>query len=198
MARRIQQGGKKLHVWRAVWRAVWDLDFLKEGPKQLRLIEDYLKTTSPDDKDLLRLKGNILDISLQYKESAKVYRRLLKLNRYDTLALADLGDSYYNRKKYGKAVKYSDQALMLLKKGRHGMGPYAYRDKDEEFIEACKSKAEALLDSGRPREALNCIIDGLRRDPTDGILGALLQRAQASHERELRRKAKRLNPKRKT
>jgi tetratricopeptide (TPR) repeat protein len=104
MARRIQQGGKKLHVWRAVWRAVWDLDFLKEGPKQLRLIEDYLKTTSPDDKDLLRLKGNILDISLQYKESAKVYRRLLKLNRYDTLALADLGDSYYNRKKYGKAV----------------------------------------------------------------------------------------------
>jgi tetratricopeptide (TPR) repeat protein len=145
MARRIQQGGKKLHVWRAVWRAVWDLDFLKEGPKQLRLIEDYLKTTSPDDKDLLRLKGNILDISLQYKESAKVYRRLLKLNRYDTLALADLGDSYYNRKKYGKAVKYYDQALMLLKKGRHGMGPYAYRDKDEEFIEACK-KAEALLD----------------------------------------------------
>ncbi len=144
----------------------------------------YPPRVDPDDVDLLILRGNLLDTMNRFEEAARLYRRVLRLDPDNPLALVDLADSYAcAREEHRNALRYYDRALRALERGRF------HANAAEEFVEACVGKAETLLDLDRPLDALRTVLGGLARYPTDLELGGVLQRAQAAYQALLARQA---------
>jgi tetratricopeptide (TPR) repeat protein len=123
--------------------AVLDLDPLQESAKALKLLNEFLSMVDPADLDVLRLKGNILDILLKHDQAAKLYERILHLDRSNTLALIDLGDAHRHQDEHHKAIRCYERALRLIKRGKYTSGIYVYSEKSEEFVQACKGKSES-------------------------------------------------------
>src|SRR5438094_517387 len=122
-----------------VLKAARELAHYRPGPnkKAIKLIDDYLSKTDPNDVDLLLLKGNILDILLEYDQSVPIYRKVLRIEPKNARALIDLGDVYVNKDAHRKAIPYYDRALRLIKLGQNSSGLYSYSHKEDEFVAAC-------------------------------------------------------------
>jgi tetratricopeptide (TPR) repeat protein len=114
----------------------------------LDLIEKLL-LKHPDDAEVLRLKGNILEqkaLDLNEYKRAKLtksrdyllarecYERVLRVDPRNTLALIDLGDHYKNLDAYDKAFSCYEQAIDLLRSGESRIG---LRDEVEELLGTC-------------------------------------------------------------
>ncbi len=174
--RRAQPRTKK-----SVLVSVRKMDLLRDKVTPLKVIDQYLAEIAPNDVDVLRLKANVLDIQLKYGQSLGIYKKLLRVNPTDVLALIDLGDVYARRSQYVHAIKCYNRALRALNQGHHISRAYSYIGKEEEWHDAYKGKVKALLELNRTLDALKCLIQGLQKIPTDIVLADLLQIAQAKH-----------------
>lgn len=168
---------------KSVFVAIKQMDLLRDKATPLKVIDLYLAEVAPHDVDILRLKANVLDIQLKYSQSLRIYKKLIRINPTDVLALIDMGDLYAHRDQYVCAIRHYDRALRALTHGHHSSRMYSYIGKEEEWHEAYKGKANALLELNRTLDALKCLIQGLQKLPTDTVLGSLLQKAQAQHEK---------------
>lgn len=158
---------------RRLFRAVHDLTLPRESSKAIELINEYLRETNLTDVDVLLLKGHVLDSSHEFDQGLRVYQQVLRIDRDNAPALNDLGGYYSNIKRdYRKALRYYTRALRLIESGRFHL------DEQDEFIEACVGKADALRELNRPMDALKCIVHGLQKYPADIVLGGALERAQ--------------------
>lgn len=63
----------------------------RETKNGIKLIDKNLLILGRNNTDLLRLKGNLLDILGKYQESATMYRKILRLVPNDIDATTDLG-----------------------------------------------------------------------------------------------------------
>ena len=168
---------------------VRSLDLLREAPKAIRLLDQYLETVNREDIDVLRLKGNVLDIQLKFENSRQIYKHILRHCPDNTLALIDMGDAWARSDEYARAIPYYNRALRLINNGHYTSGMYVYPFKEDEFIEASKGKAEALLELKRPLAALRCLVNALQKYPADISLGSSLCRTQEAYAK-WRRKGK--------
>jgi len=150
----------------------------RETKKGIKLIDKNLLILGRNNTDLLRLKGNLLDILGKYQESATMYRKILRLVPNDIDATTDLGDAYHNLGEFRKALIYYNRALSLIKTGKSHTELYRFNVKGEDFIQAVKGKAETLLALKKPKEALKSIVDALQFYPADIVLSSCLEDAQ--------------------
>lgn len=143
----------------------------------LQVIDTYLQQGEESDVDLLLLKSNIFEMLGKFAQAAKISRHILQIEPNDPLALIDLGDHYKGLRKpnYRKALQYYNRALRVVNEGRF------HYDRQEEFLDACRGKADILLALRRPTAALRCIVDGLQKYPTSLTLGTVLQKAQEQY-----------------
>lgn len=107
-------------------------------------IVDELLNDNPDNLDVLRLKGNILDLEYASKEDVSLppsryyYEKILTIDSENTLALIDLGDYWLNAEAYEKSLHYYDKAISLLEHDKFCLS------KADELEEARNGKSEAL------------------------------------------------------
>jgi len=172
---------EKFRIKKSVFDAIRKIDLQRDKVTPLSLIDQYLTDVGPDDVDMLRLKANVLDIQLRRVQSLGIYKKLLRLNPSDVLALIDVGDLYAHRGQYAHAIRYYNRAFRAMEQGHCNSGMYSYIGKGEEWITVCKGKANALLELNRTMDALKCILQGLQRTPAEPLLGDLLRKAQAHH-----------------
>jgi tetratricopeptide (TPR) repeat protein len=140
----------------------------------IKIIDNYFFHIDSNDLDLLILKGNIFETLAEPIRAIAIYKKALKIDPHNSAILIDLGDSYSanTQRDYQTAVKYYDKALKIVEKGKY------YYDKEDEFVEACIGKANALIELKKPMVALKSIIHGLHKYPKNVLLGSVLQRAQ--------------------
>lgn len=129
----------------------------------LKVVNELL-TTFPNELDVLRLKGNILDLEVsaeniefpeherkaKFTMAQKCYERILELDSNNVLALIDLGDYWQNRSSFKQSLDYYNQALNLLKDNRF------YLSLEDEFVEAFRGKKEVLQIMNRKSELIKC------------------------------------------
>lgn len=149
-----------------------------EPANALKVIDSYLQQEGENDVDLLLLKSNIFEMTGKFSQAATISRLILQIAPDDPLALIDLGDYYkaFRKPGYRKALGYYNRALRLVAAGQF------HYDKEDEFLDACKGKADILLALQRPKAALQCLIDGLQKYPTSLPLGELLRKAQEQYQ----------------
>jgi tetratricopeptide (TPR) repeat protein len=164
-----------------VFYKVRDLDWLRKAPTAIRLLDQYLETVDREDIDVLRLKGNVLDIQLKHEKSRQIYKQILRRCPDNTLALIDMGDAWARSDEYTRAIPYYNRALRLISNGHYTSGVYVYGSKEEEFIEASLGKAEALLELKRHAAALTCLVNALQKYPAAVVLGSSLCRTQEAY-----------------
>jgi tetratricopeptide (TPR) repeat protein len=98
---------------------------------------DGLCREFPDDIEILRLNGNVLEQraldemeysaskltrSSDYMSARGCYEQILDLDSENTIALIDLGDHYKNLEAFDRAFTYYEQALRLLRAGKFRIG----------------------------------------------------------------------------
>lgn len=116
----------------------------------------------PSNIDILRLKGNILDLKASeiayascdsagdvfYDEALSCYGEILSLDPYNTVALIDIAGYWLRKKKYDLAVNDCDDAIIALKSGNY------FLSLSEELEEAYSCRIEILEELGKENDAL--------------------------------------------
>lgn len=188
MSLRVRQNKKRNEID----RAARDLTVNHQPQKALRLIDQYLSASEAKDVGLLVLKGNIFESQGKFAAAKEVYEATIKIDPSNTQALIDLGEYHAeSRRHYNKALGYFNRAISILQRGRF------IGNLEDEYVDACTGKASLLVKLRKPREALEVIVDGLKRFPTSRLLSDSLQEAQANfHKRKsLPRPFRQPNPK---
>lgn len=71
-----------------------------------------LSVSSQDVNDMIR-RGNEAYSSGEYKKAETAYNKVLKINQNNTIALFNLGNTFYKLKKYDDAVRIYDKTAAL-------------------------------------------------------------------------------------
>ncbi len=71
-----------------------------------------LSVSSQDVNDMIR-RGNEAYSSGEYKKAETAYNKVLKINRNNTIALFNLGNTFYKLKKYDDAISIYDKTAAL-------------------------------------------------------------------------------------
>lgn len=115
----------------------------------------------PSNIDILRLKGNILDLKASeiscascdsagdvfYDEALSCYEEILSLNPDNTVAHIDRAGYWLRKKEYDLAINDCDSAINALKNGNY------FLSLSEELEEAYSCKIEILEELGKENEA---------------------------------------------
>ena len=122
----------------------------------LEVVEKLL-FDSPNDIEILRLKGNILEQktldlyeysqqkltrSSEFLLARECYEQILRLDPQNSVALIDLGDHYKYLDAYDKAFSYYDQAVAVLRSCKNSLSRF---EEIEELLGTC-------LDLGRQKQ----------------------------------------------
>jgi len=116
----------------------------------------------PSNIDVLRLKGNILDLKASeisyascddagdvfYDEALSCYDKILSLEPDNTVARIDRAGYWLRKKKYDLALNDCDSAINVLKKGNYFLSLI------DELEEAYSCKIEILEELGKENDAL--------------------------------------------
>ncbi|GEM_PF-1586231 len=116
---------------------------------EVRAVVDELVQWGPDNLDCLEMKARFLDWLGKSEEAENVWRQCLEREPRYVHALVGLAAVAVKRGRHTEAIAHAQQAV--------DADPYSFRARD--------ILAEALINENRPADAVDALVDFLKRDP---------------------------------